>query len=319
MRYTPYSRILERRGFGGHRIRKVTLNGGFTCPNLDGSKARGGCTYCDNRGFSPSAGHRSVSIEEQLRMGMEWQRAHLGATRFIAYFQTFSGTYAPPDRLEPLYRRALAHPDVIGISIGTRPDCLSPEIVDLLAGLGGETFLTLELGLQSAHDASLARINRAHGFAEFAAAMDLCEGKGFDVCVHLILGLPGESREHFRSTAFALAPWTFHSVKIHPLHIVKGTALEKEYRRGEYRPLSADAYVDGLVDVLERVPPGVGVQRFTADARGDLLVAPEWCRDKETIRKAMEAEFLRRDSRQGSALDPARAAAEGMRFAETLG
>lgn len=317
MRYTPYSSVLKSKGFTEGRIRKVTLNGGFTCPNLDGSKARGGCTYCDNRSFSPSAGNRSVDIGEQLRRGIEWQRAHLGATRFIAYFQTFSGTYASVERLEALYRRALAHPDVIGLAIGTRPDCLSPRIVDLLAEIGRETFLTLEIGLQSAHDASLDRINRAHGFHEFAEAMDLCRDRGFDLCIHLILGLPGESREHFRSTALALSPWRYHSIKIHPLHIVKGTALEAEYRRGEYRPLTSQEYVEGLVDVLERVPDGVGIQRFTADARGDMLVAPEWCRNKGAIRNAMEAELLRRDSRQGAALPKSRAAPEGNRLAET--
>lgn len=296
------------RGFSGYRIRKVTLNGGFTCPNLDGTKARGGCTFCDNRSFSPSAGDRSMDIGEQLRKGIGYWRSrsvNRGSgreDRFIAYFQTYSGTYAPVERLRSLYMQALAHPGVIGISIGTRPDCITPEIADLLEEIGRRTFLTLELGLQSAHDESLIRINRAHGFREFAEAMDLCSGRGFDLCVHLILGLPGEMRWHFRSTARAIGRWRFQSIKIHPLHAVKGTELGRQYLRGEYRPLRQEEYVSALVDVLERLPIDVGIQRFTGDAPAAMLLAPTWCSLKTDIQKAMLSEFARRNTRQGSAL-----------------
>lgn len=306
--YLPYSAQLKARGFSGYRIRKVTLNGGFTCPNLDGSKARGGCTFCDNRSFSPSAGDRSVDIGEQLRKGIEYKRSRAGnrgnirEDRFIAYFQTYSGTYAPVDRLRSLYTQALAHPEVIGISIGTRPDCITPEIADLLEEIGSRTFLTLELGLQSAHDESLIRINRAHGFREFAEAMDLCSGRGFDLCVHLILGLPGEMRWHFRSTARAAARWRFQSIKIHPLHAVKGTELGRQFLRNEFRPLLQQEYVSGLVDVLERIPSDVAVQRFTGDAPAGMLLAPTWCSRKTDIQKAMLSEFARRKTRQGSAM-----------------
>jgi radical SAM protein (TIGR01212 family) len=304
-RYTPYSALLKAKGFAGLRVRKVTLNGGFTCPNLDGTKARGGCTFCDNRSFSPSAGNRALSIPEQLRIGMEYQRSRFGARRFIPYFQTFSGTYAPVERLRELYAQALDHPDVIGLAIGTRPDCLTREIADLLDEIGGRTFVTLELGLQSSDDATLRRINRAHGFAEFAAAMDLCAGRRFEVCVHVILGLPGEDRSRYRATAQSLSAWEYHSVKIHPLHVVKGTVLERQYLRGEYRPLGMEEYVAGLADFLERVPSGVGVQRFTADARGDLHVAPAWCKRKSDVRAALSRELAARGSWQGWALGDA--------------
>jgi uncharacterized protein len=318
--YTPYSVILREKGFAGFRVRKVTLNGGFTCPNLDGSKGRGGCTYCDNRSFSPSAGDRSLSIRRQLEKGMEYQRRHLRADRFIAYFQPFSGTYAPVERLRDLYLQALDHPDVIGLSIGTRPDCISPAIVDLLEEIGRDTFVTLELGLQSSDDGTLRRINRAHGFSDFASAMDLCVSRGFDLCVHVMLGLPGETREHYRATARALEPWRFNSVKIHPLHVVRGTVLERQFRQGGYRPLEQTEYVSGLVDFLERIPSDVGVQRFTADASGDLLIAPQWCRAKSAIRKAMLDEFARRGTRQGSALEapPSGLEAEGTAYAGTI-
>lgn len=233
---------------------------------------------------------------------MEYQRKHLRAERFIAYFQTFSGTYAPVDKLRDLYLQALDHPDVIGLSIGTRPDCITGEIADLLEEIGRNTFLTLEIGLQSAHDDTLRRINRAHVYGEFAEAMDLCADRGFDLCIHLMLGLPGERRWQYRATARSLNKWRFHSVKIHPVHVVKGTVLARQYRKGEFQPLEQGEYVAGLVDVLERIPMEVGVQRFTADATGDLLIAPEWCRRKSEIQKAMMEEFTRRGSRQGSLL-----------------
>lgn len=301
--YTPYSRLLRGR-FGNLRVRKVPLHGGFTCPNLDGTKARGGCTYCDNRSFSPVAGERSTPLARQFEAGAAFLREHIGADRFIAYFQAFSGTYAPVERLQALYAEALSLPGVVGISIGTRPDCVTPEIVDLLEELARGTYVTLELGLQSAFDETLRRINRAHTFEEFAATMDLCRGRSFERCVHVILGLPGETPGHYRATARAIGAWEYHSIKIHPLHVVRGTALAREHARGDYAPPSRDEYVEGLVDFLERVPASVGVQRFTADAPPHLLVAPPWCRDKNGMLNAMKAEFARRGTRQGSRTKP---------------
>lgn len=298
--FTPYARLLASRGFAGVRVRKVPLHGGFTCPNLDGTKARGGCTYCDNRSFSPVAGSRAVPVSRQLEDGSAFMRDRLGADRFIAYFQAFSGTYAPVQRLSALYREALDAPGVVGISIGTRPDCVTPAVVDLLDDLSRRTYVTLEIGLQSAFDETLRRINRAHTFAEFAATMDLCAGRGFDLCVHLILGLPGEGPGHFRASARALRRWRYHSLKIHPLHVVRGTRLALEHARGAYVPLTREAYVAGLADVLERIPSDVGIQRFTADAPPRLLIAPAWCRDKNAVLNALKAEFARRGTRQGS-------------------
>lgn len=301
---------MKAKGLLGKRIRKVTLNGGFTCPNIDGAKARGGCTYCDNRSFSPVAGSRGKSITSQLKEGTEFLRSHLRSDGFIAYFQTFSGTYAPTARLRSLYEEALAFPDVVGLAIGTRPDCITPQTADLLQELSRRTFVTLELGLQSAFDESLQRINRAHLFAEFAATMDLCRGRGFDICVHVILGLPGEGRLHFQETAAALGRWPIESVKIHPLHVVKGTALAREFARGEYCPMEMEEYVAGLVDFLERMPPETAVQRFTGDAGADLLLAPLWCTRKSAILEAMKAEFLRRGTCQGWRLSRGRLAAK---------
>jgi radical SAM protein (TIGR01212 family) len=301
--YTPYARLLADRGFPDVKVRKVTLNGGFTCPNIDGTKSRGGCTFCDNRSFSPSAGNRGLSIPLQLEQGIAYARARFGAERFIAYFQTFSGTYAPVARLRELYQEALGHSDVVGLSIGTRPDCVDPKVADLLEEVGRKTFLTLELGLQSSFDESLRNVNRAHTFEDFTRAMDLCQDRGFDLCVHVILGLPGETREHYRHTAASLNRWRYQAIKIHPLHVVRGTVLAEQYARGEYQCLEIEEYVGGLVDFLERVPTPVGVQRFTGDARGELLVAPMWCREKSKVLEMMKSEFKRRGSRQGFRLD----------------
>ena len=300
MCYTPYTRVLAARGLAGVRVRKVPLHGGFTCPNLDGTKARGGCTYCDNRSFSPVAGSRSVPVADQLRQGAAFMRERLGARRFIAYFQAFSGTYAPVEVLRARYDEALAQPDVVGLAIGTRPDCLSTEVADLLDAYAATTYVSLEIGLQSAFDETLRRINRAHTFAEFEQAMNLSAGRRFDVCVHLILGLPGEGPAHYRATARALSPWTYHSLKIHPLHVVRGTRLATQHAAGEYVALEREAYVEGLVDVLERVPDTVGIQRFTADAPPEMLVAPRWCRDKNGLLNAMKTEFARRGTHQGA-------------------
>jgi radical SAM protein (TIGR01212 family) len=301
--YTPYSALLRAR-FGSLRVRKVPLHGGFTCPNLDGTKARGGCTYCDNRSFSPVAGQRATPLAAQFDAGAAYFRDRVGADGYIAYFQAFSGTYAPVARLRALYEEALALPGVVGISIGTRPDCVTPEVADLLDELSARTYVTLELGLQSAFDETLRRINRAHTFGEFAATMELCRGRAFERCVHVILGLPGEEAEHYRATAKAIGAWEYHSIKVHPLHVVRGTALAREHARGDYAPPTQAEYVEGLVDFLERIPGSVGVQRFTADAPPAMLAAPQWCRDKNAVLNAMKAEFARRGTRQGSRAEP---------------
>ena len=302
MLYLPYSKTLKKKGWAGLRVRKVTLNGGFTCPNLDGTKARGGCTFCDNRSFSPSAGNRGVLISAQLEEGIGYFRSRSRTDKFIAYFQTYSNTYAPVERLRSLYTQALDHPDIIGLAIGTRPDCLTLEIADLLDEFGKRTYLSLELGLQSAFNESLKRVNRAHTFEDFSEAMKLCNGRSFDICIHIILGLPGESSSHYRQTACALNRWKYHSLKIHPLHVVRDTVLASQYLSGQYLPLEKQEYIEGLVDFLERVPPDVGVQRFTGDAPNNMLLAPRWCREKAAILDAMLAEFQNRGSWQGYAL-----------------
>ncbi len=300
--FTPYKTRLSQLGFGGRKIRKVPVHGGFTCPNLDGTKGLGGCTYCDNRSFSPVAGSRRLSITHQLTKGTEFFAKKLGADGYIAYFQPFSGTYAPVTTLERLYEEALRFPNVVGLSVGTRPDCLQPETLDLLDALAARVPVTLELGLQSAFDVTLERIRRGHTFSEFAHAMNRSTRRRFDVCVHVILGLPGEGPPHFRETASVLGRWDFQGIKIHPLHVVKGTVLAMDYQAGRFQPLDRTEYISGLADFLERLSPEVAVQRLTGDAPKDLLVTPTWCRQKGALQRDLQREFIRRGTCQGSGL-----------------
>ncbi len=295
--FRSYAQHLRALGLKG--VRKITVSGGFTCPNLDGSKARGGCTYCDNESFSPVHAENGDDVFGQVKRGAEFMRSRFGAERFIAYFQPYSNTYAPLERLRALYDAALAHPEVVGLAVGTRPDCLEPEVIEYLDELGSERYVSLEIGIQSVSDATLRRINRGHTFAEFSEAMDRCHGRRFEICVHVILGLPGEGPEEWVATARALSRWRYHTVKIHPLHVVRGTALARQHATGKYRWLEREQYVQGLCDFLEWVPAETAVQRFTGDAPDRLLVGPSWCKDKTGLLRDMKAEFLRRGTCQG--------------------
>src|SRR5262245_47429736 len=217
-RYYPFSRFLRQR-FGA-RVYRVTLDAGFTCPNVDGTVAYGGCVYCDNRSFSPNRRLPRVAIAEQVRRGVAVLEKRYGADRFLAYFQAATNTYAPVEKLRRLYDEALRHPQVIGLAVGTRPDCVPEPVLDLVTEYARGRYVCLELGLQSIHDRSLDWMNRGHYFDAFVDAVRRCAGRGFDVCAHVILGLPGESAEDMLATADALAALPVQAVKIHNLHVV---------------------------------------------------------------------------------------------------
>lgn len=286
----------------GMRVHKVAVHAGFTCPNRDGSKGRGGCTFCNNASFSPNA-KRTPPVPQQIAAGRAviWRRT--GAQRLIAYFQAYTNTYADIDRLDRLYRAALDEPDVVGISIGTRPDCVPPAVLDLLAGYQGEGYeVWLELGLQSAFDETLKRVNRGHGFAEYAAAVRAARTRGLKVCTHLIIGLPGEGPQQAHQTLKRVLQHGVDGLKLHPLHVVKGTRLANQWRRGEYQPWEMDAYIDTAADLVERTPPEVVYHRLTGTAPARLLLAPDWCRHKWQVIDGIAATLQRRGSRQGGAL-----------------
>ena len=297
LRFNSYGYHLRRRF--GCRVSKINVDGGFTCPNRDGSKGVGGCIYCDNSSFSPDATQPSVPIEEQMAAGMTYHRQRLGSEKFLVYFQKFTNTYGPVTKLRDLYRRALDHPDVLGISVGTRPDALSDAAIDLLSELADRNYVCVELGLQSMDDAILARINRGHTLDEYLCAVDRLRGRGIALCTHLIYGFPGETRESFLQTAALLAGLPVDSVKLHQLHAVKGTRLAELYARGEFVPLTHQEYVTVACDFLERLPTRISIQRLYGSAPLAIRVAPTWDLKNNQMWFSIVNELRRRGTWQG--------------------
>ncbi|RKZ54278.1 MAG: TIGR01212 family radical SAM protein [Candidatus Parabeggiatoa sp. nov. 3] len=284
----------------GERIHKLTINASFTCPNRDGTKGRGGCTFCNNVSFNPNARH-PPSIASQLDSGRQVIAKRTGARRFLAYFQAYTNTYADLQYLSTLYEQALAEPDVVGLSIGTRPDCLSDEVLDLLAGYQKQGYeIWLELGLQSAFDDTLERIQRGHDFASYQQAVQATRQRGIPICTHLIIGLPGEERWHNLTTLDRVLALGVEGLKLHPLHVVKHTILAKQWREGSYQPLDFSSYVSIAADMIERTPPEIIYHRVTATAQRDILLTPKWCHQKWAVLNAITSELHRRNSQQGA-------------------
>jgi hypothetical protein len=291
----------------GHRVHKLAIHAGFTCPNRDGSKGRGGCSFCNNVSFNPSeaaATQRSrgaaATVAEQIEAGRQVVRRRTGATGFLAYFQAYTNTYDDVSRLGRLYREALDEPDVVGLAIGTRPDCVPDSVLDLLAAYRAEgREVWLELGLQSAFDATLERVNRGHGFAEYRRAVRAARLRGIPVCTHLIIGLPGEGRDAALETLARVLALGTDGLKLHPLHVVQRTLLAHQWRRGDYRPLALDEYIEIAADLIERTPPEVLYHRVTGTAQRDILLAPEWCSKKWIVLNGIENELRRRGTTQG--------------------
>lgn len=287
----------------GERVHKLAINAGFTCPNRDGNKGLGGCTFCNNATFNPNT-RQPPSVSEQIAAGRQVVQRRTGARRYIAYFQAYTNTYADVRHLAELYRQALSEPDVVGISVGTRPDCVPDQVLDLLAGLkerGHEVWL--ELGLQSARDDALERVNRGHGFAEYQDAMRRAQLRDLPVCTHLIVGLPGEGRAEALYSLERVLALGVEGLKLHPLHVVKGTQLANQWRRGEYLPLAVEDYISIAADMIERTPAEVIYHRATGTASEQLLLAPDWCSKKWMVLNGIEAELKRRGSSQGTKLE----------------
>ena len=301
-RYNAFSAELKR--VFGCRVHRISVDAGFTCPNRDGSVGTAGCIYCGGSGSGSFGIARGLSVAAQLEDGKEVMVRKYKAQKFIAYFQPYSNTYAPPARLRTLYDEALGVPDVVGLIVATRPDCLPPEVLDLLEEYHRQTYFWLELGLQSSLDRTLALMNRGHDFAAFAAAVAYSKARGLRVCAHIILGLPGESREEMLATASVLNRLGVDGVKLHLLHVMRGTPLATMYARGEVALLGRDEYVALVCDFLERLSPAVIVQRLTGDGGRDHLVAPLWSLAKFEVLNAIDAELARRGSRQGVGAAP---------------
>ena len=297
MRYYSFNAFLRERF--GERVQKITLNAPLSCPNRDGTRGLGGCSYCDASGSGFGAALKTLDVRQQALAGMQAMQRRYGAKKFIVYFQSFCNTYASLPQLRALYDRVADLPGLVGLSIATRPDCLSPEVLDLLSEYAERMMVWLELGLQSAHDTTLARINRGHTWAEFLEGYALARRYPLHICPHIIIGLPGETGEHVRHTTRELARLKPDGLKIHCLYIYKDTPLEKEYLRDEFQPISQEEFVSQACDVLEQLCPDTVIQRLTSDPWESRLVAPVWALQKQAILRAIEQELMRRDSRQG--------------------
>jgi radical SAM protein (TIGR01212 family) len=283
----------------GCRVHKLPIDAGFTCPNRDGSITTGGCTYCDGRGSALRQAGELPPVSEQLRRGKAYYRKRPKAEKFIAYFQTFTNTYGPVEKLRALYDEALAEEDVIGLSIGTRPDCISDEALTLIRAYAERHHVWLEFGLQSIHDRTLQAINRGHDKATFIDTVRRAGGGPIQICAHIIVGLPDESHEDILETARLIAGLPIGGIKIHSLLALKGTPLGEQYRRGELSLMTMEEYVGTVCDILEALPPQMVIQRLTADGYRGIFLGPAWAANKLAVLNAIDRELEARGSWQG--------------------
>lgn len=296
-RYHTWNWFLQNKF--GCKVTKIALNGGFTCPNIDGTKGVGGCSYCLG-GSGEFAGSPLDSITNQFqkvaeKMGKKWQN-----TKYIPYFQANTNTYAPLEKLKALYEEALSQENVVGLAIATRPDCISDDVLDYLAELSKRTYLLVELGLQSIFDETGDRINRCHSYKEFENCYFRLKERGINVCVHLIMGLPGETHEMILKSVKKVASLRPECVKLHLLHILKGTKIAKQYEKGEFRCMELSEYVNVIVDALELLPKETVIQRLTGDGAKDSLIAPLWSLKKFVVLNEIDKEMVRRNTMQGA-------------------
>lgn len=301
----------------GCRVFKVSLSAGTTCPNIDGTLAKGGCTFCNDASYAPNTGpRREKPIQQQLVEGIEYLRKRHRNPKLIAYFQSFTSTYGNRENLLEKFRASLDHPDVVGMALSTRPDCVDAQWAKDLTKISknfslspfggrgeGEGVLWIEIGLQTSNNATLAKINRAHTAEQFSEAVTMWKANSsIPICAHVIIGLPGETKEDVLNTARFLTDLPIDAVKIHNLHVVKGTQLAQTYLEGGYQPLTLEEYVDWTIGFLESTPPHIIIHRLNAHAPRQLTLAPDWSINKLGIFNAVEKELERRDTWQGKGL-----------------
>jgi radical SAM protein (TIGR01212 family) len=287
----------------GCNVYKLQIDAGFTCPNRDGSLGTGGCSYCDGRGSRLRQKGPLPSVSEQIESGKAHYRRLRRAAKFIAYFQTFTNTYAPVAKLKALYDEALSQEDIIGLSVGTRPDCIDENVIKLFEDYARNSHIWVEYGLQSVHDGTLRQINRGHDAETFRRAVLQTAGRGIHVCTHIIAGLPGETREQILETARFVASLPIQGIKIHLLLALDGTVIGDLYRVGKIRMMEKDEYVSTVCDILEALPTDMVIQRLTADGYRDIYLAPDWGKRKLDVLNAIDRELERRNSFQGRKYD----------------
>ncbi len=304
-RYNSFVGYFKRKY--GERLQKIVLDAGFTCPNRDGKVGRGGCTYCDNAAFHPSYSTAGKSLHQQMDEGIEFHKVRYRTTEhYLAYFQAYSNTYAPLERLKVLYEEALSHPQVVGIVIGTRPDCVDEEKLDYLAELAKDHVVIVEYGIESCYDETLRRINRGHDFETARRAVQMTADRGIDVGVHFILGLPGETRQMMLDGCGLINSLPIRSVKFHQLQIVKGTRMEQEYaeRPEDFERFSLDEYLDFFTDMLERLRPDIHIERFVGEVPPRFVNETPWglIRNVELLR-LLDKRLEERQTWQGRLLN----------------
>jgi len=298
-RYYLFSQFLQERL--GCKVYKLPIDAGFTCPNRDGKIGYGGCTYCYNQSFSPPTLKEKSNIHSQIKYRKALIRKKSRVNKFLVYFQSYTNTYAKVTVLKRLYDEALQDEDVVGLCIGTRPDCVPDEVLNLIESYTTNHHIWVEYGLQSIHDKTLLRINRGHNFAQFEDAVKRTQGRDIFICVHIILGLPGETKEDILETARVLAKMGIDGIKLHHLQVIKNTKLARDFQRGEFEVLSSKEYIELVCDVLELLPSSVTIQRLVGEVLEDnMLIAPRWNLNKHKILSAIEQKLVDRNSFQGS-------------------
>lgn len=295
-RYRQYSEFL--RAHFGVKVYKVALDAGFTCPNRDGKAGKGGCTFCAE-GSRAEYVNPSLSLLSQIETGMVKYREKYNAKKFLAYFQAYTNTYGPLPLLKRVLSEPLEHPDVVGLSVGTRPDCVGDDVLDMLKEIAGDRYLLLELGIQTLDDKVLAWINRGHDAATFLDAVRRASAKGIRVCVHVILGFPGETAESVAHMAKTLSALGIDGIKIHNLHVIDNSPLAKTYREGGLPMISRAEYASRVRIMLENLSPEVWVHRITGEVPDAEMLAPDWARDKSALLQAIEDELEAAGSFQG--------------------
>ena len=299
-RYNDYSSFIKQQF--GERVQKVSLDTGFTCPNRDGTKGIGGCTYCNNNTFNPNYCKPTKSITQQLDEGIAFFAQKYDSQKYLAYFQAYTNTYADFDLVKALYTEAIQHPEIIGLVIGTRPDCINEDIVDFLSDLSKEYFISLEFGVESTLNRTLDLINRCHTFEETIAAYEMANNKGLHLGAHMIIGLPGETREDILDHAFKLSQLPIKTLKLHHLQVVKHTmmAIQLKNTPEMFNLFSAEEYVDLITDFIALVRPDIIIERFISESPKHLLIAPEWdgLKNFEVVAK-IDKKLIEKDLWQG--------------------
>lgn len=283
----------------GKTVYKVNVDAGFTCPNRDGTLGVSGCIYCNNDSFRPSSCKPTMSISEQIKNGIAHVKKRFKTENFLVYFQPYTNTYAPVEELEALYREALKEPSVIGLAIGTRPDTVDEPKIQMLESLASDYFVLIEYGLQSIYDKSLGFIKRGHDYNAFLDALDLTRGRGIFIGAHIIAGFPTETRDETLAMAQELSLLPIEFLKVHQLQVIKDTPLENIYKKNPFHTFKYNEYLDFIVDFIERLSPDIVLQRLFATAPDDILIAPQWGRNRHQILRDIENNLELKDTYQG--------------------